>query len=344
MDKRIAIIGGGMAGCAMAYTLKNAGLSPVLYEAGPNLAGGASGNEIGLYNPRFTAEKNAVSDYFTAGFSMALRVFEELENIDWDPCGALHLINDDKKATRFGKMVQNWGWSLDEMRIVDQARASKIAGVDIQHDALYLPRSGSVSPRKLCKAYMTDIEYYTNQTVDDLALVEEDIVILACGPALAKFYPNLPIGNVRGQITDVAASDKTRDVNCAICYGGYFSRANEAGEHIVGSTFQRWLDHGDIIAQDDADNIAKLAENVPGLFNGEPNLKVIGHRASVRATSKDHFPMVGQMARNVYVSGAHGSHGILSSLIGAQLIADMILDRPKCLPKDTIDALSPLRF
>ena len=337
---KIAIIGGGLAGCALAYALKQAGESPVVYEAGPALASGASGNSTGLYNPRFTAQRSPESDYYSSAFSLALRTFKMFKDVEWNPCGALHLINDEKKEKRFAQTVKNWCWDPDHLRLVDHDEASDIAGVQIRQDALYLPQSGSVSPQKLCEAYMNDIDFHLNAPVEDLGTIDADVKILACGPAVENFAPDLPVGKVRGQITEVSSTPASEKVKCTICYGGYFSPAMN-GQHIVGSSFQRWLDHSDVIEQDNEDNIQKLAGNVDGLAEG---LKVIGQRASVRATSKDHFPIVGQLNDGLYISAAHGSHGILSSLMAAQLLSDMILAHPYCLPSDTIEALSPARF
>ena len=337
---KIAIIGGGLAGCALAYALKETGESPVVYEAGPELASGASGNSTGLYNPRFTAQRSPESEYYSAAFSLVQRVFKKFDDIEWNSCGALHLINDEKKEKRFAQTVKNWGWDKDHMRLVDHDEASEIAGVQIRQDALYLPQSGSVSPKKLCEAYMHDVDFHLNAPVENLDAIDADVKILACGPAAHKFAPDLPLGKVRGQITEVSSTAASEKVKCTICYGGYFSPAMN-GTHIVGSSFQRWLDHSDIIEQDDQDNIQKLSDNIEGLAEG---LDVKGHRASVRATSKDHFPIVGRLDSGLYISAAHGSHGILSTLMAAQLLSDMILERPYCLPSDTIEALSPNRF
>lgn len=341
---KIAIIGGGLAGSSLAYALKQAGQEPVVYEAGSELASGASGNSVGLYNPRFCALRGAESDYYTAAFSLVLRTFGGLGDIDWNPCGTLDLINDDKREKRFSQTVENWGWDLEHMRIVDSAEASAIAGVDLNYSALYLPQSGSVSPRKLCAAYMKGVDVHLNARVENLEDIDADVKILACGPAVKKFAPHLPITGVRGQLTDVKASELSQDVKCTICYGGYFSPARK-GRHVVGSTFQRWLDHSDILEEDDQDNIQKLADNIPGMEQG---LEIIGQRASVRATSKDYFPIVGALCNggddNLYVSTTHGSHGILSSLMAAHLLTDMILERPLCLANDSVVALSPTRF
>src|SRR5690606_17587106 len=121
---------------------------------------------------------------------------------------------------------------------------------------------------------------------------------------------DLPLNPVRGQITQVKVSAATQKLKANLCCGGYFSPAL-GGAHTLGATFQRWLDHGDIMEQDDADNIAGLAAVAPELAEG---LEVAGHRAAVRTSSKDHFPVVGGLADNLYVSTGHGSHGIISAL------------------------------
>jgi tRNA 5-methylaminomethyl-2-thiouridine biosynthesis bifunctional protein len=342
---RVAILGGGLAGCAAAYVLKQAGHEPVIYEAGEQLATGASGNQIGLYNPRFGAEWTAHSQYYAQAFGRALEVFSELDDIDFSPCGALHLITDEKKERRFSKMVDAWKVSGDcdvEMQILSAAEASKIAGVEIEKDVLYLPQSGSVSPAKLCAAYASGIEVHTNVRVEDPSSVDADAVILANGPALKKHIDtkHVDLQTVRGQVTLIQPSEESKNLQCHICYGGYVSKVID-GVHVVGSTFQRWLDHSELLEQDDTDNLEKLCAAVPSLQGA---YKIIGQRASVRVTTKDYFPVVGHLKDNFYISTGHGSHGILSSLIAADVLSNMIDDKPQSLSADVIQALSPQRF
>jgi len=331
---RVAIIGGGLAGCAAAFELKRRGHEPVIYEAGESLASAASGNAIGLYNPRFGAEWSPQSQYYAAAFERALDVFAEFDDIDFDPCGALHLITDEKKARRFGKMIESW--PSVEMRLVNVREASAIAGVEVGCEALYLPQSGRVSPPKLCAAYSDGVEVHCHAKADD---IDADIIVLAAGAAMRGFdeASSLDLGAVRGQVTMIK---EAAPLKANICYGGYISSAVD-GAHMVGSTFQRWLDHSEIIDQDDADNLEKLYAALPS-FPRE--LEVVGRRAAVRTTSRDHFPVVGSLSDKVYVSTAHGSHGILSSLMAAEVLGCMIDNKPQPLSDDVNDALSPHRF
>lgn len=340
---RVNIIGGGLAGCALAYVLRREGAEPVIYEAADHIASGASGNDVGLYNPRFTAEFDAVGQFYSRAFYAALKVFESFgDAIEWNPCGALHLMNDEKKERRFPKTVKNWGWGEEGMRIVSAQEASEISGVQIPYDCLYLPQSGTVSPKKLCAQYSQGIEFHLNSPVSDIDTLDGDVTVLANGMSCLSFSEasHLPLKAVRGQITYIKQSDKAAPLNTTIGYGGYMTPSIN-GLHCVGSTFQRWLDHSDLIEEDNKDNIDKMVKNLPELAGA---YDVCGARAGVRTTSKDHFPVVGALDENLYISTAHGSHGILSSLLSAIILSEKIMSKHSIIPNGVYSALSSSRF
>jgi tRNA 5-methylaminomethyl-2-thiouridine biosynthesis bifunctional protein len=314
--KRVAIIGAGLAGASVAYVLKQRGLEPVIYEAGDEIAPGASGNALGLYNPRLSAERTFYAD----AFELALQTFPRLKGIGWNQCGSLHLMTDEKKGKRFQDAVKNWGW--DDMRIVNTREASDIAGVEINKSALWLPKSGIVSPKSLCMAYAKGIEINFNTQVRSTADIKADAVIVAGGMNVKNFV-DLPLRAVRGQITFVEANTQSQNINCNLCYGGYMTPSIN-GTHAVGATFQRWLDHSQIIDKDDADNIEKLTKNLPSLAG---DFEVTAQRAAVRTTTPDHMPIFGRFG-DIYVSTGHGSHGIISALYAAHRIADDIAPAP----------------
>lgn len=340
---RVNIIGGGLAGCALAYVLKQAGAQPVIYEAGPRLASGASGNEVGLYNPRFTAQLDAVGSFYSKAFFESLKVFEEFgDEIDWTPCGALHLMTNDQKKKRFPKTVESWNWSLEDMRLVNAQEASSIAGIEIVYDALYLSRSGTVSPRKLCARYARDVEVHLNHHIEDLSHLAEDVTILACGVGALGFEgaAHLPLKVVRGQVSYAKPTEMSCDLNVTIGYGGYISPVKD-GVHCIGSTFQRWLNHRELMPEDDEENFKKAIQNVPSL-NGLNEKRASW--AGLRTTSRDHFPVVGQLSENLYVSTAHGSHGVLSTLISAKILSKNIAVPQLDMSSVCVDALRPCRF
>jgi tRNA 5-methylaminomethyl-2-thiouridine biosynthesis bifunctional protein len=344
MTKRIAIIGGGLAGTACAYILKQAGLEPVIYEASSQLATAASGNDLGLYNSRFTAEFGPEAQYYTSAFELAHATFPTLGDIEWSPCGALHLINDEKKQRRFHKTVQNWPWSDDDMRIVSADEATALAGIAIHQDALYLAKAGHVCPHKLCAAYAKDVEVHVNHPMTDLSDIQADVIILAAGQGLINLpeTKHLPLKAVRGQVTKIKATQASAQIKCNIQYGGYLSPAHAEGWHVVGSTFQRWLDHSDLIEEDNTQNLQKLADHVPAL--AEESWKILAARAGVRVTTPDHFPIIGALSDNLYISAGHGSHGIVSSIAAARHICEAITGQKHSLSNDAIERISPHRY
>lgn len=324
---RIAIIGGGLAGTACAYILKNAGHEPVIYEASNTLASGASGNKIGLYNPRFSTQMDKNAQYFSTAYFEALTLFEQAgREIDWNPCGTLYLINDEKRARRYPRINESWDWLDEDMRIVSAQEASTLAGIEIPNDALYLARSGFISPAKICAYYAKDIEVNLNHEINSLKELEGfDTFILACGLGAKQFYPDLQIKPVRGQVTYVKSTPPMNKLKSVVEFGGSIA-PEHGGAHFLGSTFQPWLDHSDILDEDDHLNIERTIEALPCLKGA---YKVTDHRAGVRVASKNHMPIIGKVdeirgGMSVFSSVAHGSYGILSSLRGAQIISNAL--------------------
>lgn len=358
----VAIIGAGLAGCAAAYFLKRNGSHSILFEAENTIAQGASGNPVGLVNPRFYAHKTPESEYYAQAFLGAIEFFdalgvEEKNAIGWQKCGALHLITDDKKRKRFPQTCANWGWPPEQMRVVGAREAADIAGLDIADDALYLRDSGSLNPKALCAFLARDVEIRIDQpvsTLEDIADIKADYVIIACAAAARQFTETafLPLKTVRGQITQIASTQNSRRLRCNVHYGGYCA-PERGGIHTIGATFQPWLAHSDLIPQDDADNIAMLLAAMPDLAargvgdgGGDPMFEIKGSRAAVRCTVKDHLPVAGNLPSfpRVYVSLAHGSHGIISALAAAQIIAADITGASCRSSVETRRAVSPVRF
>ncbi len=324
----------------MAYVLKNAGHKPVIYEASDALASGASGNDVGLYNPRFRAQRDDVAEFYSDAFYNALSVFEKLgEAIDFNPCGALHLITDEKKRVRFIKMVESWGWCDDDMRIVSAKEASLISGVDVLSDCLFLKKSGTISPKKICDAYADDVEVRLNAPVNDLSALEDGVTILACGMGCLQFEQakNIPIYPVRGQITFIRPTEVSGALRTTLGYGGYIAPV-KGGSHCVGSSFERYVDHSDTYPDDDIANLQKLVAVIPSL---SAPYEISGNRASVRVAAHDYAPVVGQLDERLFISTAHGSHGILSSLQSATILRDIIQGGRG---KPYIKTFSPARF
>ncbi len=340
---RVNIIGAGLAGCAAAYIFKQAGYEPVIYEAASSVASGASGNDVGLYNPRISAHYDAIGAFYSTAFKDALAQFAAFgDAIDWDPCGALHLMNTEKKKIRFEKTMKNWGWGEDDMSIVDASEASRLSGVGIASDCLYLSKSGKISPNKLCQEYAKGIEVRLNTEIHNIEALPKGITIIACGLGSMTFplAGSLPLQSVRGQVSYVEESPYSAHLKTALCYGGYMAPSSN-GMHCIGATFQRGSTDISVSEEDDLTNIEKLTSSIQSL---DFKYKNVRSRASFRIASRDYFPVVGQLSDGVYISAAHGSHGIVSSLLSAKILLNFVSGTASCVSDDVLKALNPMRF
>lgn len=344
--KRIAIIGGGLAGSACAFTLKRRGLEPVLFERENSIAPGASGNAVGLVNPRFSALRSAQSDFYAGGYALARRTMEGMADIGFTPCGTLHLLRDAVKRKRLQDAKTHWGWHEDHMRLVDAREASALAGVGIEDDALYLPDGFALSPHDLCTHYVRGVDMRLG-LAPEIAYTDDehfrvggeifDRLILCSGADLPAMRPDLPVHRVRGQVTYIETT--AHMPRTALCYGGYIAPPVN-NICAVGATFQKWLDDPHIRPEDDSANLDALSAILPGM-----EMRVSGSRVGFRCAARDHFPVISPAAEaGIYLSGAHGSHGLLSSLMGAEWIADQICGSVWSIGTDTARALDPARF
>ena len=349
--KSVAIIGGGLAGTAMAQALRSREIECTIYEK-DNLAAGASGNARGLFNPRFTQQRGHDSDFYGAAYARAIGTFKRLPNIGYHECGSLHLVTDEDKQKRFNALIENWGWHEDHVKLLNADEASAQAGINISQSALYLPDSGSVDPSQVCKSFAGD----TSVIIEAVERLERDgdkwiingcpydAVVIANGAACLS-YPqaaDLPLHTVRGQISYVEATPETSKLKTNLCYGGYCSTCVN-GQHAAGSTFQPWLTDTDVKEEDHQQIVTHFEGVVPSLAG---KIKVTGGRAALRTASKDRVPVIGRLGDQggLYISTAHGSHGLLSSLMAAEIIAADISGEPPVLPQSVLSHVSPARF
>jgi tRNA 5-methylaminomethyl-2-thiouridine biosynthesis bifunctional protein len=200
---KVAIIGGGLAGCAIAHFCIRNGLYPIIFERSNALASAASGNGLGIVSPRISAEMTPYAFYYSQGFQKLVGFFDDVKaggaDIGWHQCGTLHLSLDTRKEKQFSKTVQNWAWDEKDMHILSKGDVSEQAGIDLDYEALFLPQSGYVSPPKLCAFYTEGVEvrYGENVTDEMLSDIDADIIVLACATGLPRFELDVIFLSVR---------------------------------------------------------------------------------------------------------------------------------------------------
>src|SRR5262249_38407777 len=99
-DRRIAVIGAGLAGACCAERRATRGWEVVLIDRHEAPAREASGNPAGLMRPALHREDTAIARLSHAALGYALRHLSTLAAVPWQPSGVLRLARDAEEMDR----------------------------------------------------------------------------------------------------------------------------------------------------------------------------------------------------------------------------------------------------
>lgn len=357
------VIGGGIAGCAVAHALAQRGVKVTLLERAPRLASAASGNPRGILHARFGAGMNALHRFVLASYGHALALFDEVLSADGEvraECGLLQLACNETEQKRIARLAEQ-EWPPHLMQFVDVDAASRLAGVEMTHGGLWFPGGGWVVPPALCERLADHelIDRRCEHAVESLTRtdtgwraagmnwsVEAEIAVVCCAHSALALEPfaRFPLTPVRGQVSLLPATDASRALQAVVCGDGYCAPA-VAGVHVIGATHAFDDDTLDVRTADHADNLAKLASFAPTLHDalGEVDAGRLEGRASVRCSAPGATPLVGEVQPGLYCSLAQGTRGLLTAGLAAESIAAQACGTLPPLPAAVLSALSPAR-
>lgn len=390
------VIGGGLAGSGVAASLAARGIAVTVLERHDSLAGGASGNPQGVLHIKPSPHGTALTSLMLAGVGFTAREAARrlpTDGLAWSRCGVLTLAFDPAEARRQADLAA-LGWPADFMRPVDVSAATDIAGVPLPHGGLFYPGAGWVHPPALCAAFLRHAAIRIRTGVDAGSLAQApdgrwvvrdshgrdceraDMVVVCTAEATRRFAPfaHLPLGVIRGQVTQIPATPRSVGLRAVVCGEGYVAPVRD-GAHCAGATFVIHDADSAIRPAEHALNLRTLAALAPafadaaGVASLDPG--TLAGRAALRTVAPDYLPVVGPacdetaflerydgLARDarrqfdgeapwlpgLFVSTAHGSRGLVSAPLSGELIAAAACGEPMPLPSAVIDALSPSRF
>lgn len=182
----------------------------------------------------------------------------------------------------------------------------------------------------------------------------------------------LPLQAIRGQTTTLAASENTHALRAVLCHSGYISPAR-TGEHCIGATFDIKDEERNIRALDHRKNLDALGAAVPNWQDELAGMdeQLMSGRVGYRCASPDYLPLVGavpnrtlflqnyaDLSKNarrtiartgefvpgLFLSTGHGSRGLTSTPLAAEILASTICGEPAPLSRELNRAISPARF
>lgn len=389
-DRHALIVGGGVAGSALAAALGAHGWHSEVFERHAEPASEGSGNPGGLFHGAIHAQDGAHARFHRAAALMTeVQVREAIaaHGVPGQVDGLLRLQTDGMDTAAMHATVQRLGMPEEVVRAVDAAEASALAGLPLSSPAWFHRGGGWVRPAALVAAAVAEagdrVRWHADSFIDRIeptaqgwrvlaadgsVLAEAGTLVLAnAGDALrllgARFAP--PLVPVRGQISIIereALAARGFDAPQRPVAGSGYVLPAHAGRVVFGATAIRGDSATDLR---DADHRANLAQ-FGRLLGRELDVPIaaLAGRAALRWSSDDRLPLVGavpdlEAARSalrreqprfvprcpgLFMFCALGSRGIVSSTLGAQVLAAWIAGAPVPLEAGLLDAIDPARF
>ncbi|MGQ0544045.1 MAG: FAD-dependent 5-carboxymethylaminomethyl-2-thiouridine(34) oxidoreductase MnmC [Betaproteobacteria bacterium] len=341
VEKRAVVVGAGLAGAAVCERLCARGWEVELYERHAEPAQEASGNHAGAYHPLATPDDSVMARLTRVSYLYSLQRWSFLDNLRWDPCGALQLARTAKEEASQQRAVA--GWPAEYAQYATREEATAHAGVPLAAGGLWFPQSGWIKPRSLVRAQLAAcgarLTKRFSRTLEEIP--EKNLVILANSAEAPKLQPvpHLRLRRVRGQLTYVPEA-RIEPPHVVVLRGGMVLPPVD-GVCVVGASYD--IDDEDPAPRADshAGNLARLREIIPHELDDSSPLE---GRVAFRAVTPDRLPVVGRIAGNVYGAFAYGSRGLLWAALAAEIIASQLEGEPLPLEGALADALDPGRF
>ena len=381
------VIGGGIAGCSSAYALAQRGWQVTLIEREAQLASGASGNPSAVLYARLTGSPNTLNELASASFKHSVNLLKKLTlaDADYQACGVLQLSFNARELKRHLALTSENSHQDNEgiAEYLNQAEASKVAGINLNYGGLYIKNAGWINPKAYCQALVKhpnihicyssnvlDLNFIDKQwLVTDVnrIIAEATVVIIANANDAKQFsqIQHLALTPVRGQITLLPSTTVTSSVKTVVCADSYIC-PTIAGLHNIGTTFSANDDNPNLRLEDHIKNLSGLAKISPDLTRLDSNCNSLQGRVAWRSQTPDYLPLAGQLLdaqelaihpprynanpaslpwlNGLYINAGHGSKGLITAPYCAELLATYITEQPNIDSKDLLSALSPNRF
>ena len=353
--KRVAIIGAGVSGAALARSLGRLGHTPILIEAEAPGAG-ASGNLVALVTPRLDAGLGVGAALHAQAFAHAVALYRRETPHAVMSQGALQLEGAPKDASRFDRIADWDGFASGAVTRISAQDAARRLDEPTAAAGLAYADALVIEPAKALEVWLQGVEILPGHVVslerDDACwrlmdaagaeIARADAVVMAAGPACLRLWP-VALMPVRGQ---VCWTDAVAFTGAAGSFGSYALPLPDGGT-LFGATHGREDWGTELRAEDEARNLDQLAQGRPGLAARIEASRVdspLQGRASLRASTPDHSPLAGRLAADLYVLTGLGARGFTLAPLLAEHVAALIDGAPSPLPADVARAVDPARY
>jgi (S)-2-hydroxyglutarate dehydrogenase len=209
MQYDIVIIGGGIAGLAVAYNIKmiRPGLKITLLEKEDELAVHQAGNTGIIHSGIYYKPGSLKALYCISGYSLLLE-FCNTEHIPYELCGKLIVATNTDELSRLDDLYQ-WGLQngLSEVRKVNSHELKEFEPCCSGVEGIWVPYSGIIDYKDVCEKLATNfVEHYQGEIVVNENVVDINTSNHSCEViTFNKTYKTRLVINTAGLYSDKIA-------------------------------------------------------------------------------------------------------------------------------------------
>jgi glycine/D-amino acid oxidase-like deaminating enzyme len=349
---RVAVIGAGLAGSAVADGLAGRGVEVEVFD-GSGVGRGASGNRAAVMVPMVSMDDGLSAKLSRWGFG---RVRGELDGVGV-ACGVLQLPANERV-----RRVCETGSGGEGFVVVGRDEAAELCGVRGVEGGLWFAEAGWVDPARLCAARFSrhrGAVSFRAEQVTGFERIDELYVLRGLGGSLlAGGYAAVVLATAgvpdwvpwlgRGVGTKLAwgrnvtlEPESLSGLRAVVTGAGYCIPVGQGRVHL-GATYEFEA----VAERDDAAAVGSIWQKSVGFSEDGVPKGPWEVRRAVRVLTADRLPMLGGVdgGDGIFVACGLGSRGVVWSGVAAELIPSLVLAEPPMLPRSWVEAINPNRF
>ncbi len=336
----VAVLGGGAVGLAVAWRLRERGLSVVLIDKG-DLGRGASHVAAGMLAPvaeadpgeRALLELGLRSARSWPAFARELEAASD-KSAGYRASGTLVLARDRDEAEALDRELElreHLGLRVERL-LPSAARRLEPALAPSLRAAFLAPDDHAVDPRRLTAALAVaaaraGVEYRVGQEVtavhpgEGVEIEGRQTVaaahVVVCSGAWSGGIPGVPavpVRPVKGQTLRLRSAEPL--LERPVRYEGGYLVPRQDGSLVLGATVEEQGFDTTLTAGGLYELLRDASELVPGVLE----LEVTETVAGLRPTTPDNAPLIGELDGVLFATGHH-RNGVLLTPVTAELVA-----------------------
>ena len=353
------VIGGGIAGVSIAYSLKNRVINPCIIEKENGLAYGASGNLAAIQYPRLTSVNTPAGRLSLSCYRYSRNLARQFGVALEDKSIILGLPAREK--IKQNKLLSQ-GWPEDLIRKLREEDELEMTNSKIGIDGIVHDFGGTIKPVEFVHKLISDnVERILGNEIIEIIrsingwsvklsnnnIIHADTLILACSEGLRKLKQTsvFNLQYTQGQITYLENKILKNIPKTNFSFSGYVTPPVE-NKITIGATFEKNAIKRDFISKEaNQTNLKNIPDAISKRLFGlnKIDLNNLDGRVSMRVSTFDRMPMMGQIEENLYILSALGARGMIMAPLLGDALASIILGQPCGLDQEVVKACDPNR-